>query len=230
MTKHIGIVAVSAEGAALCYRTICAEGAQLLGRHMHPEVSMHTFPLGEYMRCIETGSWNKVADLMLASARKLAGCGADFLICPDNTAHQAMDLVVPQSPRPWLHIAAEVARDAASRGFKRVGVLGTRYLMEAPVYPSKLAAQTIEHEIPHRQERERINQIIFDDLVYGRFEPEARSYFTQMISNLRARGCDAVALACTEIPLLIAESDSSLPILDSTRILARAALREATST
>jgi aspartate racemase len=226
---HIGIVAVSAEGAALCYRTICAEGADLLGPHLHPEISMHTFPLGEYMRHIDAGRWNDVADLMLDSAHKLAGCGADFLICPDNTAHQALDLVVARSPLRWLHIADEVARAAQDRGCKNVGVLGTRYLMEGPVYPSKLAERGIAHEIPHREQRDRINQIIFDELVYGRFEESARAYFRGVISDLEHRGCDAVALSCTEIPLLISPGDSPIPTLDSTRILARSALREAIS-
>ncbi len=226
---HIGIVAVSAEGAALCYRAICAEGAELIGPHLHPELSMHTFPLGEFMRQIDAGRWSEVADMMLESARKLAACGADFLICPDNTAHQAMDFFAGRSPRPWLHIGEEVAGVAATRGFKRVGVLGTNYLMEGPVYPPKLAARGIAHEIPTPEQRRRINQIIFDELVYGRFEDSARAYVADVIAHMKDRGCDAVALACTELPLLIGEDDCVLPILDSTRILARAALREARS-
>jgi aspartate racemase len=229
MAKHIGVVAVSAEGAALCYRTICAEGTELLGPHMHPEVTMHTFPLGRYMRGIEAGRWDDVANLMLASARKLALCGADFLICPDNTAHQAMELVVPRSPLPWLHIADEVGRAAGGRGFRRLGVLGTRYLMEGPVYPAKLCPYSVEVEIPEAEDRRRINEIIFDELVYGRFDAQARAYFKEIIAKLKAARCDAVALACTEIPLLIDESDSPLPLLDSTRILARAALSKAIS-
>jgi aspartate racemase len=228
MTKHIGIVAVSAEGAALCYRTICAEGATLLGPHMHPEITMQTFPLGRYMRHIEGAQWDEVADLMLAAAGKLALCGADFLICPDNTAHQAMELVRPRSPLPWLHIADEVGKAAAACAFTRVGVLGTQYLMEGPVYSAKLHLRGIATVIPEAEDRRRINEIIFNELVYGRFDRQAREYFKEVIAKLKAAGCDVVALACTEIPLLIDESDSSLPILDSTRILARAALREAT--
>ncbi|HKV53583.1 MAG TPA: amino acid racemase [Candidatus Binataceae bacterium] len=227
--KHIGIVGVSAEGAALCFRTICAEGAEQFGPHMHPEVTMHVLPLAQYMVPIAAGDWAAVAAMMVESARKLASCGADLLICPDNTAHQAMDAVIANSPLPWLHIADEVGAVAAVRGFRRIGVLGTRYLMEGPVYPAHLAARGIEHLIPDPPDRERINAIIFDDLVYGRFEQPARAYFAGVIAKLQARGCDAVALACTEIPLLIEQPDSPLPILDSTRILARAALREAAS-
>ncbi|HEY63617.1 MAG TPA: amino acid racemase [Caldilineae bacterium] len=226
--KHIGIVACSAEGAALCYRTICIEGEKFIGtKYAHPEVTMHTFPFHEYMAYIEAGDWQRVADLMLASAEKLAAAGAEFAICPDNTIHQAFDLMVDKSPIPWLHIAEEIAAEAKRKGYQRLGILGTRYLMESPVYPEKLEARGITWAIPEPADRERINAIIFDELVYGRFLPESRAYFQQVIESLKREGCDAVVLGCTEIPLLIAEEDSPLPTLDSTRILARAALRRA---
>ena len=227
MTKHIGIVGVSAEGAALCYRTICAEGTAMLGRHAHPEVTMHTYPLADYMRHIEAGKWDEVGEMLLSSAEKLRKAGADLLICPDNTAHQAVDIVRGRSPLPWLHIAQEVATVAVERGCQRLLVLGTRYLMEGQVYPAKLGPQGIEHEIPDAEARERINTFTFDELVYGRFEEAARSYFQHVIRAGQGRGCDAVILACTEFPLLISDADSPLPTLDSTRILARAALRAA---
>jgi aspartate racemase len=229
MSKHIGIVACSAEGAALCYRTICMEGANLLGRYTHPEIIMHTFPLCEYMRYIEKGDWENVADLMLSSVSKLAKVGADFAICPDNTIHQAFDLVINKSPIPWLHIAQEVAAEAKRKEYKCLGVLGTRYLMEGPVYPSKITAVGIEHMIPEVKYRERINQIIFDELINARFTSEALVYFKGVINELKNKGCDAVILGCTEIPLLVTQEDSSLPILDSTRLLARAALKKAIS-
>lgn len=228
MAKHIGIVACSAEGAALCYRTICIEGANLMGRYAHPEVTMHTFPLSEYMRYIKAGDWEGVAGLMLSSAAKLAKVGATFAICPDNTIHQAFDLVVRKSPIPWLHIAEEVAAEAKRQNYKRLGILGTRFLVEGPVYPGKLAALGIEHRIPEVEDRRRINAIIFDELVYGRFSSEARAYFSEVIGGLKSQGCDAVVLGCTEIPLLVTEEDSPLPTLDSTRLLARAALKKAT--
>jgi len=226
--KHIGVAAVSAEGAALCYRTICAEGAARLGGHRHPEITLHTFPLGTYIEAIDADRWDEAAELLLASARKLAGAGAELLISPDNTIHPALERVRERSPAPWLHIAEEVAATAAARGFRRLGVLGTRSLMEGPVYPPKLGSHGIECVIPERAERERLNALIFDELVHGRFEPPVRRVFQAAIDALAARGCDAVVLGCTEIPLLISESDSRLPTLDSTRILARAALREAT--
>jgi aspartate racemase len=227
MPEHIGIVACSAEGAALCYRTICQEGQERMGRHEHPEVSMHTHSLGRYMRLIRAGDWEGVAALMVSSAEKLTAAGADFFICPDNTIHQAIDLVVPQTARPWLHIAAEVASEARRRGYRRLGILGTRTLMEGPVYPRKLAELYLEHVMPDRDQRRRIDEIIFTELVQGRFTDASRSYFRSVIQGLKAQGCDAVVLGCTEIPLLITPESSSLPVLDSTRLLARAALRRA---
>lgn len=227
MPQHIGIVACSAEGAALCYRTICLEGAARMGRHGHPEVSMHTHSLAEYMKHIETGNWAGVAELMMSSAEKLARAGADFLICPDNTIHQAFEFVEHRSPRPWLHIAQEVANEAKRKGYTRLGILGTRYLMEGPVYPGKLDANGISCRVPGSKERERINQIIFDELVNAQFTPRSLAYFVEVIRSLKAQGCDAVVLGCTEIPLLVTAEVSPLPILDSTRLLARAALRKA---
>ena len=224
---HIGIVACSTEGAALCYRTISLEGAAVLGAHDHPEVSLHSHSLAEYMKRIDTGDWAGVAELMLSSADKLAKAGADFLICPDNTIHQAFDLIEHRAPRPWLHIAREVAADAKRRGFRRLAVLGTRYLMEGPVYPEALKTAGIEHRIPKAEQRERINQIIFDELVKGQFLPRSLAYYVEVIRSLKDEGCDAVVLGCTEIPLLVTPESSPLPTLDSTRLLARAAVRKA---
>jgi len=227
--KHIGIVAVSAEGAALCYRTICLEGPAMLGPHDHPEITLHGFSLGSYQRLIDQDDWEAVGELMLESAARLIRSGAQLVICPDNTVHQGLDLVRLPSPVPWIHIAEEVADEALRRGFKRLGILGTRFLMEGPVYRSKLAPAGIDYLVPNEQQRTRINQVIYDELVYARFLPQSRAYFQDVIRDLAGNGCDAVALACTEIPLLISPDDSPLPVLDSTRILARAALREATS-
>jgi aspartate racemase len=226
MPLHIGIVACSAEGAALCYRTIALEGSQILGRHDHPEVTLHSHSLAQYMKCVYANDWAGVAELMLSSADKLARAGADFLISPDNTIHQAFDLVEHRSPRPWLNIAREVANEAQRRQFKRLAVLGTRYLMEGPVYREALKAAGIEHRIPGAEQRECLNQIIMDELVHAQFLPRSLAYYVEVIRSLQDEGCDAVVLGCTEIPLLVTPESSPLPTLDSTRLLARAALRK----
>lgn len=227
MPGHIGIVACSAEGAALCYRTICMEGSRLLGAHAHPEISMHTPSLAEYVRCLDRGDWEAVGELMLTSAGKLAGMGADFLICPDNTIHQALPYLLPRSPLPWLHIAEAVADSAVQRGFTRLGVTGTRWLVDSEVYPEKLGARGLGFVRPDHAERDEINRIIMDELVGGIATPEALAYFQQVIERMKGQGCDAVVLGCTEIPLIVNDANSPLPTLDSTRLLARAALRRA---
>jgi aspartate racemase len=227
MPLHIGIVACSTEGAALCYRTISLEGAQMLGPHDHPEVSLHSHSLAKYMQFIRIGDWAGVSQLMLCSADKLARAGADFLICPDNTIHQAFDLVEHRSPRPWLHIAREVAKEARRRGFKRLAVLGTKYLMEGPVYREALRKAGLDYRAPGAGERQRIDQIIMDELVNAQFLPRSLAYFVEVIRGLKDEGCDAVVLGCTEIPLLVTPESSPLPTLDSTRLLAKAAVLKA---
>src|SRR6266481_1052139 len=201
MPRHIGIVACSAEGAALCYRTVCLEGAQLLGAFEHPEVSMHT--------------------------HTLAKAGADFLICPDNTIHQGLPWMIRRSPLPWLHIAEVVAAQAAELGFRRLGILGTRYLVDGEVYPEKLSARGLGYLRPNPAERAEINRIIFEELVAGVFRPEAVAYFQRVMGRMKDEGVDAVVLGCTEIPLIMNDANSPLPTLDSTRLLARAALQRA---
>ena len=228
MTKHIGIVGCSAEGAALCYRMICLEAEPLMGRHAHPEVTMHTIALAEYMKPIDAGAgWKPVAELMLGSADVLKRAGAEFLICPDNTVHEALPFVLPRSPLPWLHIAEEVGKEAKRRGFRKLGITGTKFLVSGPVYPEKLEKMGISYLRPTEEQQEHINAIIFDELVRGEQTPESLFYFEQVIESFKVQGCDGVVLGCTELPLLVSESESPLPTLDSTRTLARAALRYA---
>jgi aspartate racemase len=228
MSLHIGIIACSAEGAALCYRTICIEGAQLLGPHAHPEVSVHTHSLAEYMQRVYRGDWPGVAQLMLTSSNKLKSIGADFLICPDNTIHQALPYMATELPLPFLHIAEVVAAQALERGFKRLGLTGTRWLVDSDVYPVKLKDRGLEFARPNGGERDEISRAIMDELVCGVFKAKTIAYFQQVIRRLKdAEKCDAVILGCTEIPLIINDANSALPTLDSTRLLARAALKRA---
>jgi aspartate racemase len=227
MTQHIGIVAGSVEGAALCYRTICLEAPAIMGEHNHPEITMNSVPMAEHMHHIVENHWEAVAGLLAASAHKLARAGADFAICPDNTYHQSFKYLIPQSPIPWLHIAGAVAEEAQRSGYVRLGILGTKYLTESDVYPEALARFGIEREIPDDTDREKINDIIFKELVNGIFPETSRLYFNEVAAKLKGRGCDAVVLGCTEIPLIVRPDDCPLPTLDSTRLLARAALRRA---
>ncbi len=226
--QHIGILAGSSEGAALCYRTICLEGPEILGEYQHPPVTLDgSVSLADYMACVYRDDWDGVAALMLESTRRLATAGADFAICPDNTFHQSYDRVQKSSPIPWLHIAEVVAAEAATRGMRHLGVLGTRYLMEGPVYREKLGARKIAMTTPQLASRTELNRIIFEELVNGRVLEPSRARCLEVVGELHAAGCDGVVLGCTELPLIIFPEQSPLPTLDSTRLLARAALRRA---
>jgi len=230
MAKHIGIVTVSYEGAALCYQTICAEAASLMGEHLHPEITMHSFPLAQYLQFASKGDWEKTADLLLKSVNKVALAGADFAICPANTAHEAFEFLEPRSPIPWLHIVEVVAEAAKNQGYTKLGVLGTRFLMEGKVYARVLSNRNLEVMIPKAQQREQINSLILEELVKGTVKDSTRDYFRGLVAELAAAGCDAVVMACTEIPLVLRPADVEIPLLDSTRLLATAALKEALST
>lgn len=227
MPQHIGIVACSAEGAALCYRTICTEGPKLMGPYAHPEVTLHTPPFDAYADCLDRDDEQGIAELMLGSAEKLAAVGADFLICPDNTIHLALPLVEPRSPLPWLHIAEVVAEEAVSRKFQLIGITGTRWLIDSSVYPASLEKRGLEYLRPSNDERDEISRIIMEELVLGEFLPDSTRYLQSVISRMKDAGCDAVVLGCTELPLVLHDENSALPVLDSTRLLARAALRRA---
>ena len=227
MVKHVGIIGCSAEGAALCFRTICIEAQEKMGEYGHPEITMHVPPFSEYMRHIRNGDWKNVARLMLISSQNVAKLGADFAICPDNTIHQAYDLMISDSPIPWLHIAEVVGEVAKQKGFKNLGILGTKYLMTSQVYPNALDKLDISYEIPQEGDREKIDSVIFNELVNGKFLEKSRLYFNEVVQKLKESGCDAVVLGCTEIPLLVDPYDCPLTTLDSTRLLARAAIEKA---
>ena len=221
---HIGIVACSAEGAALCYRTICIESLTVIGEHDHPQITLSSIPMARHMEAIHRDDWAGVGELLLAGAEIVARAGAAFAICPDNTVHQAFPYFVSRSPIPWLHIAEVVAEEASQRGFRRLGILGTRYLMEGPVYPEALSPFGIEHRIPAPADRDVINHAIFGELVNAVFTDETREMFNEQMRRLKQEGCDAAVLGCTEIPLIVRPEEAPLPTLDSTRLLAKAAV------
>ena len=215
------------EGTALCYRSICTQAVAVLGEYQHPQISIHSFPLGDYMRFVSELDWKGVAGLLLESAENVARAGADFAICPANTTHEAFRFMRLRSPIPWLHIVEVVGDAAANRGLTKLGVLGTKFLMEGNLYPEVLSERGIEAVIPDSEQREQINTLIFAELVKGNLKSSTREYFRSAVAELASRGCDAVVMGCTEIPLILAPEDVEVPLLDSTRLLAKAALEEA---
>ncbi|MGI5329086.1 aspartate/glutamate racemase family protein [Actinomadura nitritigenes] len=225
--EHLGILAHSAEGAALCFRAFCHEGFRELGPDDHPDVTLDLIALACSMPYWEAGDHDAVRAVLAESVRRLAAAGATFFACPDNTAHMALERPGDDLALPGLHIAEVVADRAARDGRTRVGVLGTRYTMDGPVYPRELAARGIEAMVPDAADRGRVHEIIFGELVNGVVTEESRRAYVRIIERLAERGCDAVALVCTEIPLLVTPEASPLPTLDSTRLLARAAFEVA---
>ena len=181
------------------------------------------------MPAFDAGDLEALAAIVLASADVVAAAGADVAVCPDNSAHLCWSQVQAATPIPWLHIADVVAERAATIGARRVGVLGSRFTMGGPVYPAALGAVGIECVVPEGADAELVDRVIFDELVAGTVSSRSRRAYQDVIDRLAARGCDAVALACTEIPLLVGPADSSLPTLDSTRLLARAAVEHVVS-
>ncbi len=221
--KHLGILAHSTEGAALCFRAFCQEGFGELGPHEHPDVTLDCIAMARSMPAWDEGDHDSVRATLSESVRRLARAGADFFVCPDNTAHMALERPGADLALPGLHIAEVVADRAARDGRTRVGVLGTRYLMDGPVHPRAFASRGIAADVPEAGDRHVINEIIFDELVNGVFTAASRQEYVRVIEQLAARGCDAIALVCTEIPLLVTPDAAPLPTLDSTRLLARAA-------
>jgi aspartate racemase len=224
MLKHVGIIAVSFEGAALCYRTVCQQAMAVLGGLAHPEVSVHNYSLSRYMSCIERRDWIGVACLMASSAEKLAAAGADFAVCPDNTVHVAFEEAEKRSPIPLLSIIDIVAEECRVKGYAKVGVLGTKYTMQGQVYTDALSRRGIEVVVPDVKDQERVNSVIFNELVPFGTTKSAVSDLTRIIQRLKDSGCQAVILGCTEIPLVINEENSPLPLVDSTHLLALKAL------
>ena len=226
--KTIGIVAHSAEGAALCFLTVCREGGVKLGTHMHPTVVMSALPMGLSMRGWETGDYKDVAKYLSQGVQLVADAGADFYVCPDNTAHIVLEQIAADLPLPGLHIAEVVCQEITSHGWKRVGLLGTKWTMTGPVYARALEKRGLERIVPDEPVREQLNNAIFDELCQSIFNAETTQLFVNAIEDLKARGAECVILGCTEIPLIVTEANSPLPVLDSTRLLAKYAVDEAT--
>jgi len=222
--RHVGILAHSADGAALCYLEMVRESARHLGEHEHPEITLSILPMGPVLECYGRGDLESVNAHLLRTASRLAAAGCDFFVCPDNTAHIALDASTVRYPLPGLHICEVVAARARADQRVRVGLLGTRWTMEGPAYPAALARHGLELRTPPETDRALVDQVIFEELCQGVITEGSRSEYVRIIGALGDQGCDAVALSCTEIPLLVTPEVSPLPVLDSTRLLAREAV------
>lgn len=224
---HIGILAHSADGAALCFLEMVREASRRLGPHQHPEITLSILPMGPSLELYQRKDLSAVAAYLARTVQRLADAGCDFFVCPDNTAHMALELPGVPLPLPGLHIAEIVAQQAKAEGRTCVGLLGTRWTMEGPVYPAAFTRHGIAMRTPAPADRALVDEVIFSQLTQGRLVEASRTEYIRIIDGLNRAGCDAVALSCTEIPLLITPDVSPLPTLDSTRLLAREAVATA---
>lgn len=225
--KHIGIVACSAEGAALCYRTIAQEAERHVGAHNHPTVTMHSIPMAAWLPAFDANDYGEVGEFMLQSARIVADAGVDFAICPDNTCHLSWSYFIDRSPIPWLHIGEVVAAEARRHHWQKAALLGTRYTMTGPMYRNVFRRNGMDVLPPSEDDQKIVDDVIWQELVHGNFPESSRLRYNEVISRMKSRGCDCVILGCTEIPLLVRADDCPLPTLDSTRLLAKAAVKHA---
>ena len=222
--RHIGILAHSADGAALCFLEMVRESGRRLGEHEHPEITLSILPMAAVLEAYDRDDLAAVRAHLARTLTRLERAGCDFFVCSDNTAHIALEADGPPLPLPGLHIAEIVAQRARADGRRRVGLLGTRWTMTGSVYAEAFARAGLDMKTPSERDRERVNEIIFAELCQGVIRDPSRAEFVRIIEELKHRGCDVVALSCTEIPLLVTPEVSPLPTLDSTRLLARAAV------
>jgi aspartate racemase len=227
--KTVGIVAHSFEGAALCFITACREGAVHLGPHMHPNIVMSALPMALSLPAWEADDYSAVGKFLAEGVQMVADAGADFYVCPDNTAHIVLEQVAGDLPIPGLHIADVVCHELSKSGSKHVGLLGTRWTMTGPVYATALKKRGLERLTPDEATMKSINAAIFDELCLGIFDNGTTDMFLGAIEDLKSRGAECVVLGCTEIPLIVSDENSSLPTFDSTRLLAKYAILEAVS-
>jgi aspartate racemase len=196
---------------------------------MHPNIVMSAVPMALSLPGWEGDDHSIVAKFLSQGVQQVADAGADFYICPDNTAHIVLERIAEDLPLPGLHIAEVVCHEITSRGWKRVGLLGTRWTMTGPVYEKALRERGLERLIPDVRTMEQLNSAIFDELCQAIFNAGATDLFLRAIEDLKSRGAECVILGCTEIPLIVTPENSALPPLDSTRLLAKYAVREAVS-
>ena len=229
MARHVGIVAVSPEGSALCYRNLARRAMQIADPSQRPMITLHNRPFSDYLDAIYRDDWEAVGDILLASAQCLADAGAEFLILPDNVAHHALHYVESRSPLPWVSMIDLVAEAIDRDNRKAVGVIGTKLVMYGSTYQSILGLKGIAVHAPQENDAEAIDKIIFGELVHGRVTEPSRQLFHDAVSRLADRGCEGVILASTEAPLLIDAETSSLPTYDPVDLLTAGVLEMATA-
>jgi aspartate racemase len=186
---------------------------------------MYSVDFSEFEQLQHQGDWDKLTELMIDAGMRLKNGGAEFIVICTNTMHKTAEAVENQVGIPLLHIADAAATEVKKMGLRKVALLGTRFTMEQDFYKARLLEKHgIEVVIPDRGEREVIHSVIYNELVLGKVLDSSREAFVKIIGRMNDVGAEGVVLGCTEIPLLISQKDSSIPIFDTTRLHALAAV------
>ncbi len=222
----IGLIGgMSWESTAEYYRLLNEGTRTRLGGHHSPHVLLESLDFAQIHRMQRAGNWGEAGVVLADAANTLEHAGADVLLLCTNLMHKVADQITAATSLPLLHIADAVGAHATAHGYRRLGLLGTRWVMEEDFYRDLLTSRyNLEVLVPNAVDRDRVDRVIFDELTQGRIEASSRDAYQQVISRLAASGADAVILGCTEITLLVSLADSPLPVIDSTTVHVDAAL------
>jgi len=221
--KTIGLIGgMSWHSTASYYRIINETVALRLGGHASASITLRSLDFAEVRRHQEAGDWAGAGDLLARAARDCVAGGADFVAIGTNLMHKVAPAVEAAIDVPLLHIGDAVADVASEHGWDRLGILGTRWVMEEPFYAERLAGHGITAISPGAADRELVDRVVFDELTQGVVRPESRAAYVAILERLAEQGAQAVVLACTEIGLLLGAGDSPLPLIDSADVHARA--------
>jgi aspartate racemase len=224
--KTIGLIGgMSWESSAVYYDLVNKEVREKLGGFHSSKSIMLTVDFDEIQRLQHIEDWEKLDQIMADAALRLETAGADLIVLCTNTMHLCTPAILENISIPFLHIAKATGLEIARRGLKKVALLGTKFTMEKDFYKTYIFENFgIEVIIPNKEERIEIHRIIYQELVQGEIKAESRETYKQIISNLEEKGAEGVILGCTEIPLLISDSDVNIDTFDSTAIHAKKAV------
>jgi aspartate racemase len=227
--KTIGLIGGMSWESSIEYYRIINETvrAKLGGLHSAKSI-MYSVDFAEIEALQHQGKWDEATDLMIAAAQRVENGGADFVVICTNTMHRMADEVQKQIKIPLLHIADATAEQIKAQGLKKIGLLGTRFTMEEDFYRGRLTEkQGLEVIIPTERERDIVHRVIFDELCLGEIRQPSKEQYVSIMDHLVRDGAEGIILGCTEISLLIQEEDSQVPLFDTTKIHAVAAVEYA---
>ena len=227
--KTIGIIGGLAwQSSAELYKIINVLVNKKLGGQHSCECVMYSVDLDPILILRDEENWDELANIIEDAIRRVEAAGADFTVIVSNTMHKTVDVIKERVSKPILHIADVTAQSIIDRGFKTVGLMGTKFTLTQDFYKGKMERDYgIKILVPDEEEIEFIHHVIYEELDFSIFSPESSRRFVEIIEKMGRRGAEGVILGCTEIPLLVKQEQTNIPLFDTTTLLAAAAVREA---